>query len=93
MPPLPNWTERPFQLEASATEKLIGLPAGVVSIGAIEPFTEQYGPPPPLPAAFQRGSLSVTAPTNSPMEDAGMLLPSFADVQSVSEIIWTAADG
>jgi hypothetical protein len=56
----------------------------------MDPLTVQYGPP-LFPAAFQRGSLRVTAATGSPIAEFGMLLPSFEATQSASVIVFDTA--
>jgi hypothetical protein len=49
----------------------------------MDPSMPQYAAL-PLASACHWGALSVTAETGSPMEDGGMLVPSFAAVQSSS---------
>src|SRR5437763_14452071 len=52
----------------------------------MEPFTLHHAVG-FLPGGFQRGALSVTPDTGSPIAETGMLSPSFAAVQSASAMV------
>src|SRR5581483_2968426 len=58
----------------------------------MEPFTLHHAAG-FFPAGFQRGALSVTPDTGSPIAETGMLSPSFAAVQSSSVIVRVSPEG
>jgi hypothetical protein len=63
----------------------MGLAEGLLSTGAMDPSMLQYAGA-PLASARHSGAFSATAETGSPMEDTGMLAPSFSAVQSDAAI-------
>jgi hypothetical protein len=54
---------------------------GFLSTGAIDPSTLQYAVP-LLASVRHSGAFSVTAETGKPIEDRGILVPSFSALQS-----------
>src|SRR5580658_4520129 len=91
IPPPPICAALPLQDAGKTIRKLIGLAVAERSTGAIAPSTLQKAGAVPA-AGFQRGVLSVTAETGSPIADAGMRSPSSETVQSAS-VIFTSACG
>src|SRR5215218_4502315 len=89
IPAPPRCTARWFQLAGRTTRKLMGRALDALSTGAIAPSTAHCAAAAAV-AAVHAGAFNVTAATGSPMAEAGMLVPSFADVQSASVITESA---
>src|SRR5580700_2689477 len=85
IPPPPSCAARKDQEAGSATPKRMGFAEGLLSTGAIDPSMLQYAGL-PLASARHSGAFSVTVETGSPIEDTGILVPSFSAVQSEAAI-------